>query len=116
MTFARGGKKMKGKWFFVQDNDPKHRARTTLAMLDTMIGERIIKHPSNSPDLNPMEDFWSYLNRRVKEANVTTIDGLKKVLSREWNSMPWTEIRKSVNSMPTRLQECLRLDGKRTHC
>ena len=60
--------------FFVQDNDPKHRARTTLAMLAKMIGNRVIKHPSNSPDLNPMEDFWSYLDRKVKEANVTTIE------------------------------------------
>ena len=115
MIFARGGKKLRRKWFFVQDNDPKHRARTTLAMLDKMIGNRVIKHPSNSPDLNPMEDFWSHFDRKVKEANVTTIDGLKRVLSREWNSMPWTVIRRSVNSMPDRLQECLQLEGRRTH-
>lgn len=115
MTIAPGGKKLRGKWFFVQDNDPKHRARTTLKLLNDMIGDRVIKHPSNSPDLNPMEDFWSYLNRKVQEANVTTIEGLKKILTREWNLMEWSEIRASVNSMPNRLQECLRVEGKRTH-
>lgn len=114
ISYSPRSKAVKGKWMFVQDNDPKHKAKKTLKLLNELIGERIIRHPSYSPDLNPMENLWSYLDRKVKNANVKTLAGLKKTLSREWKAMPWAEIRKSVDSMPDRLQECIALNGGRT--
>src|SRR5690349_7218352 len=43
-----------------------------IAGLPTMIpkeidADRIINHPANSPDLNPMEDIWSALNSKVQK-------------------------------------------------
>ena len=103
-----------GKWVFLQENDPKHKARSTMQFLEGAVGDRIIPHPAYSPDLNVMEDLWSYLDRKVKAARIRTIQGLKRKLTQEWEDMGWHEIRLSVESMPKRLQECIKLQGART--
>jgi len=61
-----------------------------------------------------MEDAWSYLDRMVKECNIKTIPELKRKLKQLWIDLPWNEIRKSVDSMPARLQQCLARKGGRT--
>ena len=47
------------------------------------------QHPAVSPDLNVMEDVWSYLDRHVRASKVTTIRGLKKKLTQLWNDLSW---------------------------
>ena len=55
--------------------------------LTETLGNRLIDHPPQSPDLNIVEDLWSYLNRKVQEANVKDLKKLKSVLQREWRKM-----------------------------
>jgi hypothetical protein len=105
----------RAKWTFMQDNDPKHKAHSTMQFLRERFRKRIIEHPSQSPDLNILEDIWSYLDRKVKAADVKSIDALKRRLKKEWLAMPWSELRKSIDSMPARLAECEQLQGARTH-
>ena len=102
-------------WAFLQDNDPKHKAKSTMRFLKRRVRDRLISHPAQSPDLNVLEDIWSYLDRKIKEADVKTVDALKRRLKKEWFAMPWEEIRNSVESMPARLLECDQLQGARTH-
>jgi transposase len=105
--------KGKGKWLFLQDNSAVHKSKKSMEVVEEIVGERLISHPAKSPDLNPMEDIWSYLDRKVKAAKVTGIRSLKTVLKREWDALPWTEIRKSVSSMRHRLELCIESGGKR---
>jgi transposase len=105
---------VKGNWHFLQDNDPKHKAKGSMKLLRELTGLRLIKHPPNSPDLNPMEDVWSYLDRHVRASRVTTINGLKRKLSKLWNDLPWTEFHPSIISMPARLGQCITRRGGRT--
>ena len=115
ITYApRCPKRYRNRWTFLQDNDPKHKAKKSMQKLQELVGDRIVNHPANSPDLNPMEDIWSALNSKVQAAKVTTIQGLQKVLSETWSNLDWARIRASVDSMPARLQECLEKDGQRT--
>jgi len=58
---------IRGDWVFLQDNDPKHKAKLTLEYLDEIAWDRIQDHPANSADLNIMEDAWSYLDQEVKK-------------------------------------------------
>ena len=55
-------------------------------LLEELIPERLVEHPSQSPDLNAIEDIWSYLKRQLEDAKITTIDGLKSRLRKEWKS------------------------------
>jgi Transposase and inactivated derivatives len=107
--------KIRGDWIFQHDNDPKHTAGITIKLLDEIAPDRIRDHPPNSPDLNPMEDIWSYLDAEVKKKRIRTIRGLQSALSKAWDNLPWSYVRKSVASMPKRLQEVIALGGERTH-
>ena len=61
---------IRGGWIFLQDNDPKHTAISTTALLDELAPDRIRDHPPRSPDLNPMEDIWSYLDGEIKKKRI----------------------------------------------
>lgn len=65
-------------WAFLQDNDPKHKAKSTMRFLKRRVRDRLISHPAQSPDLNVLEDIWSYLDRKIKEADVKTVGALKE--------------------------------------
>jgi hypothetical protein len=106
--------KAKREWHFLQDNDPKHKAKGSMKLIKKLTKLRMYQHPPKSPDFNIMEDVWSYLDRHVRASKVTTIRGLKKKLTQLWNDLSWTEFRPSIESMPTRLRQCLQRHGRRT--
>ena len=113
LTYAPDAPKTLVKnWKFLQDGATAHTAKGSIAVIHQLIGN-LHKHPAKSPDLNPIEDMWSYLDRKVKESKITTITSLKRKLNKEWNNLPWTEIRKSVDSMRRRLRSCEECGGNR---
>ena len=88
-----------------------HKSSETMYVLTQIIPRnRVIAHP----DLNVMEDAWSYLVRKVNGTRITTLRGLKERLIKEWNDMSWNELRPSVNSMPKRIMQCKQREGERT--
>ena len=51
-------------WLFLQDNAPAHNALTTRAYLSAK-HVRLVEWPGNSPDLNPIEHLWAFVQHRL---------------------------------------------------
>ncbi len=63
--------------------------------------------PSMSPDLNPIEQLWGILKRKVEERKVYNIHQLHDVIMDEWKRTPVATCEALVNSMPKRVKAVL---------
>ncbi|KAI4894291.1 hypothetical protein NFI96_022477 [Prochilodus magdalenae] len=83
---ARGLKMGRG-WVFQHDNDPKHTAKATKDWLKKN-HIKVMEWPSQSPDLNPIENLWRELKVRVAKRQPTNLHDLERICKEEWAKIP----------------------------
>ena len=102
----------RGNWRLQQDNDPKHTSRVAREFLDNNVPE-VMDWPSNSPDLNPIENLWAIVKRNVELRQPTNLTELDRFLGEEWKNIPNSMLINLVNSMPQRCREIIEKNGER---
>ena|ERR1700722_10967282 len=109
----RNARKQFGRrWRLQQDNDSKHRSRVAKQFLRNEVPE-MIDWPSNSPDVNPVENLWSIIKRRVEKRKPSNLDELDRFLHEEWDKTDLDTLNHLVGSMKARCLPLIDLKGER---
>lgn len=98
---------------FYQDNDPKHKALKVRTWL-LYNCSKVIDTPPQSPDINPIENLWEYLDKKVRNHHISNKNDLKKCLMEEWTNIPPEYTKKLVDSIPKRLKAVITSKGYHT--
>jgi hypothetical protein len=98
---------------FQQDNASPHRATSTVSAL-TEAGIKLLEWPALSPDLNPIENLWSMLVRKIYDEGRSyhSDDELWGGIQAAARTVTVEEVRTLISSMPGRLVTLLKHQGK----
>ena len=70
--------------------------------------------PPQSPDLNPIENLWSILDRKLMDRRVNSKQQLFQALDTCWRDLPATFLNDLVDSMPSRIDLVIQTRGGQT--
>jgi transposase len=98
---------------FFQDRATPHTAGNTQKYMRKN-GMKTVFLPSSSPDLNPIENSFSFLKSALDKENTSSIPMLKKCIMRHWKRLGRDYFLKLSNSMPRRLNEIVKCKGAMT--
>lgn len=97
-----------------QDNAPCHTARATQGMLQ-LNQVRVIPWPSKSPDLNPIENVWDLLKRRIRKLpQQQNLRGLGIIIQQAWQAIPQRYLQRYIISMRARCRAVIDAQGGHT--
>lgn len=96
---------------FQQDSAPAHTSRKVQKwMKDNQI--KVLEWPGNSPDLNPIENLWMLVKRKVRNYKPKNLQELVFYIKRVWCMHVTPELcQRLVSSMPTRLKAVISNKG-----
>ncbi|PIC37922.1 hypothetical protein B9Z55_010100 [Caenorhabditis nigoni] len=101
------------RYLFQHDNDPKH---ASIVVKEYIANKRIpvMKWPSQSPDLNPIEHFWEHCDRMLRDQRAKNAKEKFEQLQDVWSKIPQEVLDKLLESIPRRCQAVIEARGYAT--
>ncbi len=100
-------------FIFQQDLAPAHTAKCTKSWFNDH-GVTVLDWPANSPDLNPIENLWGIVKRKMRDTRPNNADELKATVKETWASIPPQQCHKLITSMPRRIEAVIKAKGAPT--
>ena len=99
---------------FQQDNATIHTSKLTKDWFKTK-NIQVLDWPIKSPDLNPIENLWGILSRRVykNKHQFEDRETLKSCIKLYWNEIPSETLRTLIDSIQNKCVEVLQLKGNK---
>ncbi len=101
-------------FIFQQDLAPAHTAKGTKSWFNDH-GVTVLDWPANSPDLNPIENLWGIVKRKMRDTRPNNADDLKATVKETWASIPPQQCHKLITSMPCRIEAVIKAKGAPTY-
>ena len=101
------------KWKLMQDGATAHTSKLTMDYLNSYV-DVLESWPSGSPDLNPIENLWAIIKKRIEDKKPGNLKELRKWIIETWNSIDQQTINNLIDSMDNRLNEVVKANGWRT--
>ncbi len=89
-------------FIFQQDFAPAHSAKTTSTWFKDH-GIPVLNWPANSPDLNPIENLWGIVKRKMRYARPNNAEELKATIRATWALITPEQCHRLIDSMPRRI-------------
>ncbi len=100
-------------FIFQQDLAPAHSAKATSTWFKDH-GIPVLNWPANSPDLNPIENLWGIVKRKMRYARPNNAEELKATIRATWALITPEQCHRLINSMPRRIPAVIQAKGAPT--
>ncbi len=100
-------------FIFQQELAPAHTAKGTKSWFNDHF-VTVLDWPANSPDLNPIENLWGIVKRKMRDTRPNNADELKATVKDTWASIPPQQCHKLITSMPRRIEAVIKAKGAPT--
>jgi len=101
---------LEDNFVFQQDNNPKHTAKITQTFFKSS-RMKVLDWPPQSSDLNPIENLWSILDKKIDKTGVTNTENYFVAIKEAWEELDEKYLQNLVESMPKRLQAVIKAKG-----
>ncbi len=95
-------------FIFQQDLAPVHNAKGTKSWFNDH-GVTVLDWPANSPDLNPIENLWAIVKRKIRDTRPNNTDD--PALKATWASITPEQCHRLIASMPRRIDAVIHAKG-----
>ncbi len=100
-------------FIFQQDLAPAHSAKATSTWFKDH-GIPVLNWPANSPDLNPIENLWGVVKRKMRYARPNNAEELKATIRATWALITPEQCHRLIDSMPRRIAAVIQAKGAPT--
>lgn len=103
-TMTNGQRQLPEDAIFMQDGARCHTAKATLAYLERKGISLLLNWPAYSPDLNPIENLWAYLDYLIAQKGPKSAADLRRIAESVWETLPQDIIDNFVLSFAGKLE------------
>ncbi len=97
-------------FIFQQDLAHAHTAKRTKSWFNDH-AVTVLDWPANSPDLNPTENLWGIVKRKMRDTRPNDADDLNAAIKATWASITPEQCHRLIASIPRRIDLVIHAKG-----